>query len=296
MKKLFISLCLIAMTTPVMALDIPRHSPLDTNIQYTHYQNNNVVAITAFIGMATHIVFDAGETIEQVRTGFSDGWETDPVGNHLFLKPKSATGKETYLDAEGNEVIQDTVITPTPWQWKTNLLVVTNKRNYTFLLSLGSGKKGQRQNTYRLTFDYPEEVAKQKALQAEQAKLKQKLQPEILPKNWDYMMQVGKDSRNIAPTSAFDDGRFTYLSFAQNSEIPAIFIVAEDGQETLINSHINPDKPNTLVIQRIAKQFVLRLDKSVVGVTNQAFDTLSVDNQSGATVKGVKRTVKGKQS
>lgn len=293
MKKSFISLCLIAMTAPVMALDIPRHSPLDTNIQYTHYQNNNVVAITAFIGMATHIVFDAGETIEQVRTGFSDGWETDPIGHHLFLKPKSATGKETYFDAEGKEVIQETVITPTPWQWKTNLLVVTNKRNYTFLLSLGSGNKGQRQNTYRLTFDYPEEVAKQKALQAEKTKLAQKLIPEVLPKNWDYMMQVGKQSRNIAPTSAFDDGRFTYLSFAQNSEIPAIFIVTENGQETLINSHINPDKPNTLVIQRIAKQLVLRLDKSVVGITNQAFDTLAVDNQSGATVNGVKRTVKG---
>ena len=281
------------MTAPVMALDIPRHSPLDTNIQYTYYQNNNVVAITAFIGMATHIVFDAGETIEQVRTGFSDGWETDPIGNHLFLKPKSATGKETYLDAEDNEVIQETVITPTPWQWKTNLLVVTNKRNYTFLLSLGSGNKGQRQNTYRLTFDYPEEVAKQKALQAEKTKLAQKLIPEVLPKNWDYMMQVGKQSRNIVPTTAFDDGRFTYLSFAQNSEIPAIFIVTENGQETLINSHINPDKPNTLVIQRIAKQLVLRLDKSVVGITNQAFDTLAVDNQSGATVNGVKRTVKG---
>ncbi|GAL10944.1 outer membrane and periplasm component of type IV secretion of T-DNA complex [Vibrio astriarenae] len=105
-------------------------------------------------------------------------------------------------------------------------------------------------------------------------------------------MQVGKHSRSIAPARAFDDGRFTYFTFAQNSEIPAIFIVTDSGEETLMNSHISAGDLNTIVVQRIAPQFVFRLGASVVGVTNQAFDTVWVDTQSGSTIKAVERRVK----
>ncbi|HHP0597808.1 TPA: P-type conjugative transfer protein VirB9 [Vibrio harveyi] len=292
MKILLLIGCLFAVSSSCFALDVPDQSRRDSNIQSTDYHNDDVVAITAYIGMSTHIVFSPDEKIEHVFTGFADGWETTPKGNHLFIKAISTTGTQTYFDEEGNEVKEEILITPTVKDWKTNLNVVTNKRNYSFALNLGYGSKGRRQNTYRLTFSYPAEEAKRKALELERSKLREKFTPEVNAKNWDYVMQVGKKSRNIAPVKAFDDGRFTYLSFAQNSEIPAIFIVTETGQETLINSHISAHDPDTIVIQRISRQLVLRLDNAVVGVTNQAFDTLSVDTRSGSTVKGVKRIIK----
>lgn len=294
MKTSLFALCLGMASLPTLALDIPDQSHSDSNIQATDYRHDDVVAITAYIGMSTHIVFSPDEKIEHTFTGFADGWETTPKGNHLFIKALSAKGTQTYVDEEGKEVKEEIIITPTAKDWKTNLNVVTNKRNYTFALNLGTGTKGKRQNTYRLTFSYPEEEAKRKALALEQSKLRQQLTPEVNAKNWHYVMQVGKKSRGIAPIKAFDDGRFTYLTFAQNSEIPAIFIVTETGQETLINSHISAHDPDTIVVQRISKQWVLRLDNAVVGVTNQAFDTLSVDTRSGTTVKGVTRIVKEK--
>lgn len=291
MKKILYSVLMLA-TLPALALDIPDQSPLDSNIQSTNYQDDNVVNITAFIGISTHIVFSPSEEIEYVFSGFSDGWEATPKGNNLFIRPISAKGTESYFDDEGKEVKQEIEISPNAHDWRTNLNVVTNKRNYTFALNLGQGAKGRRQNTYRLTFTYPQEIAKAKALAEQKRALAKHLTPDVVPRNWDYVMQVGKNSRDIAPIRAFDDGRFTYLSFAQNSEIPAIFIVTETGQETLINSHISSSAPNTIVIQRIARQFVLRLGDAVVGVTNQAFDTLAVDNQSGTTVKDVERVIK----
>lgn len=294
MKTPLFALCLCMASLPVFALDIPDQSHRDSNIQATDYRHDDVVAITAYIGMSTHIVFSPDEEIEHVFTGFADGWETTPKGNHLFIKAISAKGTQSYFDEEGQEVKEEITITPTVRDWKTNLNVVTNKRNYSFALNLGYGAKGKRQNTYRLTFAYPEEEAKRKELAFEQSKLSQQLTPEVNAKNWNYVMQVGKNSRSIAPIKAFDDGRFTYLTFAQNSEIPAIFIVTETGQETLINSHISAHDPDTIVVQRISKQWVLRLDNAVVGVTNQAFDTLSVDTRSGTTVKGVTRIVKEK--
>ena len=292
MKNMFLIACLCAIPLPVLALDVPDHSRRDSNIQATDYHHNDVVEITAYIGMSTHIVFSSDEDIQYVFTGFDSGWQTTPKGNHLFLKAISTTGKQSYLNEDGEEVIEDVSISPNVREWRTNLNVVTNKRNYAFILNLGYGAKGKRKNTYRLTFAYPEEDAKRKALEIEQSKLREKLTPEVNAKNWDYVMQVGDKSRSIAPIKAFDDGRFTYLSFAQNSEIPAMFIVTETGQETLINSHISAHSPDTIVIQRISKQLVLRLDSAVVGVTNQAFDTISVDTLSGSTVKGVQRMIK----
>lgn len=286
--------------TPCFALDIPTQSPLDSNIQYSDYQANNVVEITAYIGMATHIVFDKDEKVELVRSGFSEGWEFEQSANHLFLKAKSIVGTETVIDRSGQEVIQEVSIPPNIKDWKTNLIVVTNKRNYSFLLSLAGGDKGRRQNTYRLSFQYPTEKVVQDKVTATKALEKEKLVKAkvaavsaIETKNWKYVQQVGKNSRNIAPYRAWDNGRFTYLSFKKNSEIPAIFMVSETGQETLVNINIDINHPDTVIIQRIAKQFVLRLDDSVVGITNQGFNTLSVDNSTGTTLNNVVREVKG---
>lgn len=291
-------LFLLGVVSPVsvFALDIPTASPLDSNIQFADYRSNEVVAITAYIGMGTHIVLSKNEVIKDAIVGFSDGWETLVKGNHLFLKAKSTAGTRSSTDEEGNVFTENVLVQPTPEQWKTNLTLVTDQRIYSFLLRLGVGEKSRRQNTFRLTFGYPEEKAA--LLQQQRTKkraMSKKRTPVPAQRNWKYMMQIGKQSRNIAPIKAFDDGRFTYFSFAQNSEIPAIFIVSETGKETLVNSHINPDNPNTLVIQRIAQQFVFRLGKSVVGVTNNAFNTLVVDTRSGSTIDNVTRTLKGQE-
>ncbi|MCQ9091009.1 P-type conjugative transfer protein VirB9 [Vibrio alginolyticus] len=292
MKTLLLTTCLLGLSSGALALDVPDQSPRDSNIQTTDYRDNDVVTVTAYVGMSTHIVFSPDETIKHEFTGFADGWEITPKENHLFIKAISTKGTESYVDEEGKEVKEDILITPTPRDWKTNLNVVTNKHNYSFALNLGYGEAGRRQNTYRLTFSYPEDEAKRKALELEKQELRKQLTPEVNAKNWDYVMQVGNKSRGIAPIKAFDDGRFTYLTFAQNSEIPAIFIISETGQETLINSHIAAHDPDTIVVQRLSKQLVLRLDDAVVGITNQAFDTISVDTHTGSTVKGVKRTIK----
>ena len=286
--------------TPCFALDIPVQSPLDSNIQYSDYQADNVVEITAYIGMATHIVFDKDEKVELVRSGFSEGWEFEQSANNLFLKARSITSTETVTDRSGQEVTHDLVVPPTLKEWQTNLIVVTSKRNYSFILTLGGGEKGRRQNTYRLSFEYPTEKVAQDTVIAAKATEKAKLAKakidtasQIEVKNWKYVQQVGKDSRNIAPYRAWDNGRFTFLSFKKNSEIPAIFMVSETGQETLVNINIDINHPDTVIIQRIAKQFVLRLDDSVVGITNQGFNTLSVDNSTGTTINNVVREVKG---
>jgi type IV secretory pathway VirB9-like protein len=43
--------------------------------------------------------------------------------------------------------------------------------------------------------------------------------------NSDYSLAEGPGSEDIVPSLVFDDGRFTYLRFANNREVPAVFHV-----------------------------------------------------------------------
>ncbi len=58
--------------------------------------------------------------------------------------------------------------------------------------------------------------------------------------NTQYSVAEGAGSQDIVPTLVFDDGRFTYLRFPGNREVPAVFHVLGDGSETLVNARMEP--------------------------------------------------------
>ncbi|OPY63623.1 MAG: Type IV secretion system protein virB9 precursor [Syntrophorhabdaceae bacterium PtaU1.Bin034] len=144
--------------------------------------------------------------------------------------------------------------------------------------------------TFRLEFVYPGENAARFAQQQAEEEIRARLHAKDTPRNWDYTMHVGPASREIAPTMAYDDGRFTYLRFPNNREIPAMFLVSDDKSESLINTHVVDD---TVVIQRVGKEFVIRLGNAVVGLYNESYDPDGVPPDNGLSVPGLKRVIKG---
>lgn len=264
---------------PASALDVPRGSSADARVQRVAYNEDDVVAIYARNGAATHIVFAPGEEVLDMASGFSDGWEFKSRRNNLYLKPKSA-------EATGET---QALIPPAPGRWDTNLLVTTSRRVYSFKLLLVGDSQSDRA-AFRVTFTYPADDAALAAAQAAEAEAKSRLEapPEI--RNQNYTMQIGKRADGIAPTSAYDDGTFTYLRFPNNREIPAVFLVGQERgkPESLVNTHVAGD---TLVIHRVAPEFVLRLGRQVVSVFNESFDPDGAGPVNGTTVNGVRRVV-----
>jgi type IV secretory pathway VirB9-like protein len=104
------------------------------------------------------------------------------------------------------------------------------------------------------------------------------------------MQPKKKRSRAIAPALAYDDGNFTYLKFPANRDFPAVFLVAPDGSESLVNTHVEGD---VLVVHRVTQKLVLRHGRLVVGVFNEAFDPDGRPPVKGTTVPGVTREIKG---
>lgn len=285
MKRLAIAAMIAWASSAALALDMPRGSAFDSRIQHVDYNEQDVVEINGYPGIATQIMFAEGEEVLDIASGFSQGWEFANRRNNLYLKPKSI------------KLVDNSVMEPESGKWDTNLIITTNQRVYAFHLVLHKGRHDKKlaynpKIAFRVAFRYPaDEAAKVKAA-ADKRAAQERLGKQTAPRNWSYSMQVGDRSDGIAPTMAYDDGRFTYLRFPGNLEFPAVFMIADDKSESLVNTHIDPKTPDVLVVHRVSPELVLRLGNAVVGVYNDAFDALGAPPQDGTTVPGVKRTVK----
>jgi type IV secretion system protein VirB9 len=266
----------------------------DPRLREVVYDPNGVVTLPVKRGVVTLVVLGADETITEVGAGLSAdcakadaAWciAAQPGGRTLFVKPKSTA------------------------RAANTLAVVTDRRIHTLrLVVLADGDR--REPVYRLTVKAPTPaplVARPmppvslqlpplpvvpsppppEQLVAERLQAK----PQVV--NTMYSLAEGHGSEDIVPTLVFDDGRFTYLRFPANREVPAVFHVLGDGQETLVNARMEED---LLVVDRVSRRLVLRAGAAVVGVWNEAFDLEGTPPGHGTTVPGVERRLKAEQT
>lgn len=278
MKKLFI----VAMLIPTIAFGeiTPRKGNYDPRVRVVDYNPLNVVKLSTFYGVSTHVQFDDGESIKDVAVGDDQAWKVVPRGNHLFIKPQADRAD-------------------------TNVTVVTDKRTYQFALVVqpkppkDSRAWADPNLIFSLTFHYPdkedaERRAKEEKLAAEARtkNLKNKLaDAKKQVNNLDYWVA---GSEEISPTAARDDGRFIYLTFTNNRDMPAIYSVDQEGNEALINTNVIDG--NTIVIQRLVPHLILRKGIYVASVINKSYDINGgIDNTTGTIAHDVERVIKGEQ-
>lgn len=219
--------------TPAWSEVVPSPGSFDSRIRTVTYNPNEVVLIRGYYGFAQVIEFSSSEKIENIAIGDSLAWQVSPneAGNRLFLKPVEQNAQ-------------------------TNLVVITDKRSYAFELVGSQGRGGAA--TYTVRFRYPQDIQAQ--LQQQFAKAEEKRQEEVVPDNqvspeqWNLEYSFQGDPKS-APLHVFDDGKFTYFQFRDRQEVPAIFLVGEDQNESLINFHV---RDKYVVIQRTGQQFTLR--------------------------------------
>jgi type IV secretion system protein VirB9 len=276
MKKLLT----VALLLPLLsnAEITPLKGSFDPRVRIVDYNPQNVIKLSTFFGVSTHVQFGDGETIRDVAVGDDQAWNIKPRGSHLFIKPQA-----THAD--------------------TNVTVVTDKRTYQFALIVqprprrDSSAWSDPNLIFSLTFRYPDEEAARVAAESRKNAVKDRL-GEIKGKlsdankegqNFDYWVA---GSEEISPTAARDDGRFIYLTFSNNRDMPAVYSVDTAGNEALINTNVI--EGNTIVIQRLVPSVMLRKGTAVASVINKSFDLNSgSDNSTGTIAPDVQRVLKG---
>ncbi|QBC45842.1 P-type conjugative transfer protein VirB9 [Iodobacter fluviatilis] len=270
-KNIVIAMLIAGVITPAIhAAEVPVPSMRDARTKLVQYNADEVYTVNTYPGIATRIILGEGETVTDIATGFSTAWEIADRGNVIYVKPKQEKAD-------------------------TNMLVVTNKREYQFDLIMPNNPSktatvflNNRNIAYTIRFSYPEDVKVLSEEALKQATLKEKLAAQPIPKNWKYSMMVAENSSDIKPSEAFDDGRFTYIKFAAGRSWPAIFQVQDDKTEKIVNSN---SEGEYMVIHKIGREFVLRQGKQVVGLYNDAYNPDGVPTATGVTVDGVERKV-----
>ncbi len=275
-------LLLIGLLVPAMAMAeiTPPKGDFDPRVRIVDYNPLNVVKLATFYGVSTHVQFADGETIRDVAVGDDQAWKVVPRGSHLFIKPQAEKAD-------------------------TNVTVITDKRTYQFALVVqpravkDSTAWADPNLIFSLAFRYPDEeaakaaaTAQKEALQARLGEIKGKLSDATKEgQNFDYWVA---GSEEISPTAARDDGRFIYLTFTNNRDMPAVYSVDEQGNEALINTNVIDG--NTIVVQRLVRRLILRKGIAVASVVNKSFDLGGgMDNTTGTVSQDVERVIKGAQ-
>ena len=264
--------------------------PADPRLREVVYDPHAVVTVPVKRGVVTLVVLDPDEAITEVAAGLGgdcakaeSAWcvAAQPGGRNLFVKAKSTANAAN------------------------NLAVVTDRRTHAFrFVVLADGDP--KPPVYRLAVKAPARVAPAPRLALRDAAppaalpavpapapaqqvVAERLQAKPQVMNTQYSIAEGAGSQDIVPTLVFDDGRFTYLRFPGNREVPAVFHVLGDGSETLVNARMEDD---LLVVDRVSRRLMLRAGSAVVGLWNEAFDLDGKPPGDGTTVPGVQRVIK----
>lgn len=276
----------VALACPLIHAEIT-----DPRFREVTYDAHKVVTVHVQRGLPTLLQLVADEAISDIGVGLGsdcknlgDPWciAAQPGGRIVLVKPKSGASAPN------------------------NVVVLTNQRVHTFRFvvladadprppvygmavklpaparAVSPGIASRTPFLWLPPLPLPEPVPSERVVA-------ERLQAKPQVKNAHYSLAEGPKSQDIVPSLVFDDGRFTYLRFAGNREVPAAFHVLGDGSETLANARMEDD---LLVIDRVSRRLMLRAGNAVVGIWNEAFDVDGVPPEQGTTVPGVQRVLK----
>jgi len=299
--KTALALLLLLSANYASAAINPTGSRYDSRNQTVNYNQMNTTVVKSAVGYLSTIVFDDDEKVISADTGFPQGWKVRFDDNRVYLQVVPVTQKVQKKTDSGTDTV-DVALDPETAldRWRTNLFVVTTKRNYSIELNAISFKDVNKVS-FVVNYQYPQERRKEQAeveqkrlaeftKRQEENRINKSLEDAKIPRNWKYYERVAKGSEYITPDYAYDDGRFTYFGFNPMKKIPSVFVMFGD-QETLTNPSISQKGNYTvIVVPQISDRYVLRLGNQVVGVVNKGFGQINIP--AGETVsQDVKKEV-----
>lgn len=244
----------------------------DTRIQREVYDSERVYVINTKVGRTTLVQLEDDEALTISKSsvlgmGDASAWDLSVRGNNIVFK-----------QAQVNP--------------DTNMIIVTNKRTYSF--DLKTAKK-DTEPTYILKFTYPDTEALKAAKEADKAlliaKLAEAAKNDVRVLNTEYVWRG--DNELLKPTAAWDDGRFTRLMYDHAGVLPVFFKVMPDGSEARINSNIDTEDGRVVILQDVTQTIRARLNDEVIEIINKGY-VLPKFNKNGVGQAGAVRIENGK--
>lgn len=229
------------------AMQESRPLPGDHRFRVITYNPNGIHHYVGYYGYQASILLEQGESVQTLSMGGDPStWQIVPATNRIFIKP----------------------IADNPADAKTNMLLITNKRVYQFIIEAAEvGPEGINDPNlvFQTQFVYPDGIGSDIVHTYNTAA--QELPDLSEPGKYNFKYTLS-GNQELSPIRVFDDGQFTYFQFnKKNADIPAFFLVDSDGREAIINYRSVKDY---IIVERVTSQFTLRHGTDVVCVFNEA--------------------------
>lgn len=258
-SSLAIILCVL-LVLPAAAERAPAPGPSDARVRTVVYNPRDVVHVLGHYGYQTLIRFSDGEHIENISIGDALAWQVVPNarGNLLFVKP-----------VEENAATNLTVVTGQPSSTATDGI---EQRVYVFALSANEAAPNDAGAlTWTVQFQYPDDdlflLHQAPPTSTSNTNATIAAAPGNDPAEWNFNYSFAGSIAQV-PVKVFDNGVFTYFEFDDQTDVPAIFLVDSERNESLVNG-VRQGK--YLVVHRIGRQFTLRNGDTVTCLFNEAY-------------------------
>ncbi|MEQ6436330.1 TrbG/VirB9 family P-type conjugative transfer protein [Comamonas sp. w2-DMI] len=254
MKVINIVLVFVALVCSQLARADMAPTPIsgDARLVEFDYNPESVYLVLTRPLAVTNIIMPKGEKIKLLKAGdtYSFMIEADKGLTEIFIKPKFE-GVETTL----------TVVT-------------TNKRFQYVIRSTGKNRKYYQQVSYaeepNTLFEFGDSSDKLEKNAAPSAKLIDEESSQIKlkgvrvnPSELNTNYTITGDAK-FKPVTVYDNGKFIWLKFSDKlTELPAIF--AKDSQGLYLVNYV-PDMENVVIVQQMADELILKIDKDQVSV------------------------------
>ena len=253
------------------ALQQPSAGSRDARVRMVAYDPANVVKINGVIRASTQILFAEDEEIAHVAIGDSVSWEVAPAGNILFLKPREKHPSDQ--SASGDDA-------PRRPQALLSVRIVDRREFACGKLLHGALRLSRRRGRGAPGRDCGTSAARWR--RARSTRPSRSTTPPA--------RAIGairrKGSPSLEPDAVYDDGKETTLRFEGNREVPAIFLVASDGTESLVPKDVRGE---LVVVHAVARELRLRQGAEVLCIFNEAFDPVGVNQATRTTSPSVAR-------
>lgn len=215
---LLLPLLLTGMASAQSVPDIDLASP---RLQTAHYQPGGETLLTVLPGAGATVMLGADERVSRVELSQGSGFEVR-------------------VSPEANSLI---VLAPTH-EAAAAMAVTTDRRAYRFALRTGEGLTA----ALLVRFEYGDAAPPP----AQLAPLDPA--PAAGPA-WSYRL---RGDTTVLPQAIRDDARATYITYAPEQALPAVFAIGPTGEEEMVNGHMRGD---VFVIDRVYAELVFRLDE-----------------------------------
>jgi type IV secretion system protein VirB9 len=241
----------------------------DPRVRVEVYDARKVYEVFTAIGIASLIQFEEGESLvlspsSVLGIGDADAWNLGVRGNNIVLKP----------------------VVRMP---RTNIVVATNRRTYTFDLLPASANNPP---TYIIRFIYPDTIAAQRDRDWRSFRMTEAARAERRVINTNYIWKGDISEVALVPTAAWDDGRFTRFAYDHAGELPIFYKVLPDGTESLLNYNVDPKEKATIILHEVIRRVRVRFNEQVIEIHNRGYRLPSL-NRTGSSEHGAVRVESG---